>query len=333
MRAGPEHLPPRAQRAVEHVIVADGGRRNMHRAREFFLSWPLLVSTWAAAVSAAPLPSLFAAVVPDADPQRSAQLAMREVLVRLVGSRQAADDPALAGVIGDAKRYVQLERNTTRGATQVIFDGPALRAAVAAAGRSVWDPDRPLVWAVLPALGGAATDDLRAQLNAAAQVRGLPIALVSADSPGAVSPNSANAGSAAVLAQSSPSDPQVLQWTLVAPIAEGHWVGGAVAAIDGATDELVHAARELDGAPLTEFDCRIAGVLDLPGFAAVLGSVSTAPGVSEVTVRAVDADQLTLHLKARGGAAGLARALSGDRLRPTGASGDGALQYCYQAGL
>ena len=322
----------------------------MHRAREFFLSWPLLVSTWAAAVSAAPLPSLFAAVVPDADPQRSAQLAMREVLVRLVGSRQAADDPALAGVIGDAKRYVQLERNTTRGATQVIFDGPALRAAVAAAGRSVWDPDRPLVWVVLPALGGAATDDLRAQLNAAAQVRGLPIALVSADSPGAVSPNSANAGSAAVLAavlaaarragagaallaQSSPSDPQVLQWTLVAPIAEGHWVGGAVAAIDGATDELVHAARELDGAPLTEFDCRIAGVLDLPGFTAVLGSVSTAPGVSEVTVRAVDADQLTLHLKARGGAAGLARALSGDRLRPTGASGDGALQYRYQAGL
>jgi hypothetical protein len=322
----------------------------MHRAREFFLSWPLLVSTWAAAVSAAPLPSLFAAVVPDADPQRSAQLAMREVLVRLVGSRQAADDPALAGVIGDAKRYVQLERNTTRGATQVIFDGPALRAAVAAAGRSVWDPDRPLVWVVLPALGGAATGDLRAQLNAAAQVRGLPIALVSADSPGAVSPNSANAGSAAVLAavlaaarragagaallaQSSPSDPQVLQWTLVAPIAEGHWVGGAVAAIDGATDELVHAARELDGAPLTEFDCRIAGVLDLPGFAAVLGSVSAAPGVSEVTVRAVDADQLTLHLKARGGAAGLARALSGDRLRPTGASGDGALQYRYQAGL
>ena len=198
----------------------------MHRAREFFLSWPLLAlvaSAWAASAGAAPVATLYAAVVPESDPQRAAQLAMREVLVRLVGTREAADDPALAGVIEDAKRYVQVERNTTRGATQVIFEAAALRAAVAAAGRSVWDPDRPLVWVVLPALGSPATDELRAQLNAAAQVRGLPIALVSADSAGAVSPDGAAAGSAAVLAaarragagaallaQTSTSDPQLL---------------------------------------------------------------------------------------------------------------------------
>jgi len=321
----------------------------MHRAREFFLSWPLLAlvaSAWAASAGAAPVATLYAAVVPESDPQRAAQLAMREVLVRLVGTREAADDPALAGVIEDAKRYVQVERNTTRGATQVIFEAAALRAAVAAAGRSVWDPDRPLVWVVLPALGSPATDELRAQLNAAAQVRGLPIALVSADSAGAVSPDGAAAGSAAVLAaarragagaallaQTSTSDPQLLQWTLVAPIAEGHWAGGAVAAIDGATDALVRASREIDSAPMNEFDCRIAGVVDLPSFTSVLGSISAAAGVSDVTVRAIDADQLTLHFKARGGAAGLSHALSGERLRALGASNDGALQYRYQAGL
>src|ERR1700722_13919205 len=158
----------------------------MHRAREFFRTQllallPLLAT---AAANAAPVPSLYAAIVPGSDPQHSAQVAMREVLVRLGGNREAGGDPALAGIIEDAKRYVQLERNTTRGATQVIFDGPALRAAVAAAGRSVWDPDRPLVWVLLPALPGSATDDLRSQLNNAAQVRGLPIALVSADSAG-----------------------------------------------------------------------------------------------------------------------------------------------------
>jgi hypothetical protein len=319
----------------------------MHRAREFFRTQllALLSMLAAAAANAAPVPSLYADIVPGSDPQHSAQVAMREVLVRLVGNREAADDPALAGIIEDAKRYVQLERNTTHGATQVIFDGPALRAAVAAAGRSVWDPDRPLVWVLLPALPGSATDDLRSQLNAAAQVRGLPIALVSADSagPGAVA---GNAGAAALLAaahragagaaltaQASPSDTQSLQWTLVAPNAEGHWTGGAAVAIDGVTDALVRASRELETTPAGEFDCQIAGVNDLSAFTTVVDSVGTLPGVSDVTLRAVDADQLTLHFKARGGAGAITHALAAEHLHSLGASGDGILRYRYQSGL
>ena len=319
----------------------------MHRAREFFQSRLLVLLSLlaAAAANAAPVPSLYAATVPGSDPQHSAQAAMREVLVRLVGSRDAGDDPALAGIVEDAKRYVQLERNTTRGATQVIFDGPSLRAAVAGAGRSVWDPDRPLGWVLLPALAGGATDDLRSQLSAAAQVRGLPIALVSADSAGpAADPR--NGGAAAVLAaahragagaaltaQVSPSDPQSMQWTLVAPNADGHWSGGAVVAIDGVTDALVRASHELDATPAGEFDCQIAGVNDLAAFTAVVDSVGTVPGVSDMTLRAVDADQLTLHFKARGGAGAITHALGAEHLQSLGASGDGVLRYRYQSGL
>jgi hypothetical protein len=143
----------------------------MQHARKY-LPWLLFANLWVATANAAPVPSLYAAVVPEADPQRSAQLAMREVLVRLTGSRTAADDPAFAALIEDAKRYVQLERNTTHAATQVIFDATSLQAAIATAGGKVWDPDRPLVWVVLPVAAGAAADDLRAQLNAAAQNRG-----------------------------------------------------------------------------------------------------------------------------------------------------------------
>jgi hypothetical protein len=326
----------------------------MQSRRQKFRSWPLtwlltalgatallagtpLASTRAAAANTAPPPSLYTALVPDSEPQRAAQLAMREVLVRLVGSRSAPDDPAFAGLIEDARRYVQIERGTTQGATQVIFDAAALRAALAAAGSSVWEPDRPLLWVVLPAVPDGVTDDLRAQLNAAAQLRGLPIAVVSAQDasagPAAVLGDARRAGAAAALiGQPSDSDPTLLQWTLVAPIAEGHWVGGAAAAIDGATDAMVHASRQIDGAPLAEFDCRIAGVLDLASFTAVLNSVSSAPGVSDVALRTVAADQITLHLKVRGGAAALARALIGERLRPAGASGDGSQQYRYQAG-
>jgi Uncharacterized protein conserved in bacteria (DUF2066) len=319
----------------------------MHRAREFFrpLLLALLSSLAAAAANAAPVPSLYTAIVPGSDPQHSAQAAMREVLVRLVGNRDAGDDPALAGIIEDAKRYVQLERNTTRGATQVIFDGPSLRAAVAAAGRSVWDPDRPLVWVLLPTLPGGATDDLRSQLNTAAQARGLPIALVSAESAGAAA-DTGNAGTAALLAaahragagaaltaQVAASDPQSLQWTLVAPNADGHWSGNAAVAIDGVTDALVRASRELETTPAGEFDCQIAGVSDLAAFTTVFDSVGTLPGVSDVTLRAVDADQLTLHFKARGGAGAITRALAAQHLRSLGASGDGVLRYRYQSAL
>ena len=316
----------------------------MHRAREFFRSLPLALLSLLAAASAnaAPVPSLYAAIVPGSDPQHAAQAAMREVLVRLVGNRDAGDDPALAGIVEDAKRYVQLERNTTRGATQVIFDGPSLIAAVTAAGRNVWDPDRPLLWVLLPSLAGGATDDLRAQLNAAAQVRGLPIALVSADSAGSAgdavnaaallaAAHRAGAG-AALTAQASASDPQAMQWTLVAPNAEGRWTGGAAVAIDGVTDALVRASHELEATPAGEFDCQIAGVNDLAAFTTVVDTVGSLPGVSDVTLRAVDADQLTLHFKARGGAGAITRALAAEHLHSLGASGDGILRYRYQSG-
>ena len=319
----------------------------MHRAREFFQPrlLALLPLLAAAAANAAPVPSLYAAIVPGSDPQHSAQAAMREVLVRLVGKRDAGEDPELAGIIEDAKRYVQLERNTTRGATQVIFDGPTLRAAVASAGRNVWDPDRPLVLVLLPALPGPATDELRSQLSAAAQVRGLPIALVSADSAAAAA-DTANAGAAAVLAaahragagaaltaQVSASDPQSLQWTLVAPNADGHWTGGAAVAIDGVSDALVRASHELETTPAGEFDCQIAGINDLAAFSTVVDSVGSLPGVSDVTLRAVDADQLTLHFKARGGAGAITHELAAEHLHSLGASGDGVLRYRYQSGL
>jgi hypothetical protein len=333
----------------------------MSCAREIFRSRfrvsPVLASALLAALAAlgpmsvalgAPLPSLFAATVPESDAQRAAQQAMREVLIRLMGSRQAAEDPALAALIGDASHYVQLERSTTRGATQVIFDEATLRAAVAATGLNVWNPDRPLVWVELPALSAAATEEMRSQISAAAEMRGLPIALVSADNApaadiapaagaAAAADNAAllavarRAGASAVLlAQPVAADSEALQWTLIAPAAEGHWVGGASAAIDGATDALALAARELDRAPLAEVECRIAGVADLPDFTAVLDSISAAPGVTEVSIRSIDADRLTLQLKAHGTASTLAHILASERLLSTGVGNAGVLDYRYQ---
>ena len=323
----------------------------MHRAREFFCSIergaPSLAAlfgwAWVAAASAAPVPALFAVTVADSDAQRAAQQAMHVVLIRLLGTREAADDLALAPLIDDAQHYVQLERATTQGATQVIFDDTALRAAVAATGRKVWNPDRPLVWVLLPVLSGAATEQLRTELTAAARARALPIALVSADSAAGVdSPESNVAGTlaaahragadAALLAQPAAADSQSLQWTLVAPGLQGHWSGGAAAAIDEATDALARASIQIDSAPLTEVDCHIVGVAVLPDLTAVLGAVSTAAGVTAVDIRSIDADELTLHLKAHGSRAELARALASGALRADDANVADTLDYRYQSG-
>ena len=241
---------------------------------------------------------------------------------------------------------MQVERNTTRGATQVLFDGAGLKAAVTAAGRSVWDLDRPIVWIVLPILGNAATEELRAQLTAASQMRGLPIALVSGEAPaGATGADTASADAAtvlaaarragagaALLAQPAATDPDALQWTLVAPSAEGHWVGGAAAAIDGTADALARASRELESAPLSNVECHITGIGDLNAFTAVMAALSAAPGVIEVAVRSIDVDRLTLQLRAHGTAAALAHAVASERLRVAGSGGASGLECHYQSG-
>ncbi len=299
----------------------------------------------AATADAAPVPSLYAAIVPGSDPQHSAQAAMREVLVRLVGNRDAGGDPALAGIVEDAKRYVQLERNTTHGATQVIFDG--LLAARGRGGRGTQrvGSGLPARLDIAPGPGRRSHRRFASQLNAAAQVRGLPIALVSADSAGPAG-DAGNGGAAAVLAaahragagaaltaQASPSDPQINAVDAGGTQCRRSLDRRGAVAIDGVTDALVRASRELDTTPAGEFDCQIAGVNDLAAFTSVVDSVGSIPGVSDVTLRAVDADQLTLHFKARGGAGAITHALAAEHLHSLGASGDGVLRYSYQSGL
>jgi hypothetical protein len=314
----------------------------MHRRSVYFPGRPLmaLVLTGAAlALHAAAVPALYSATVPDADPQQAAQSAMAVVLVRLTGARDAAADPLLAPLLSDARRYVQIERTTTAGSTQVMFDGTALRAAIGAAGVGVWDADRPLVWVVLPPLEPTASEALRTRLQSAAQARGLPIEIAAEGSVDALAGSDAllvaarAAGAAAALLAQVPSDdPGALQWSFVGGASSGHWGGSAEAAIDGVTDALVQSARALQSAPVAELQCHILGVNDLPSFANVVGTLSAVPGVTEIAIREIEADNLTLQLKARGGQAELARALSSDRLRAIGAGTAGELEYRYQLG-
>lgn len=140
----------------------------------------LLLCAPMATVEAAAVQSPYIVTVPQSDPSQAAQDAMRVELVRLTGTREAVTDQALAPIVDVARQYVQIERRTTSGQTQVMFDAAALRAAIEAAGRGIWDLNRPLLWISLPAEDASTDQVLRARLAAAAEERGLPILIAPA---------------------------------------------------------------------------------------------------------------------------------------------------------
>ncbi len=131
----------------------------------------------AAAWAARPVPVFQVDVAGQAAPDL--QQAMRDALVRATGRRQSADDPVFAALIADAPKYVQSYDRGPQGELQVIFDPVAVDKAIAALGRSVWDPRRPFTLVVLyppPGETDQATD--QAGLEQAAEQRGLPISIV-----------------------------------------------------------------------------------------------------------------------------------------------------------
>src|ERR1700736_1997851 len=109
----------------------------------------------------------------------SVQDAMREALVRATGRRESASDPALTSLISEAQNYVKGYSPPTHGQSQVIFDGVAVERAIVAAGRSVWDRNRPFTLVVLyPPLARTSEDAVRVEVEQAASARGLPVTLV-----------------------------------------------------------------------------------------------------------------------------------------------------------
>src|SRR6187455_3061185 len=92
----------------------------------------------------------------QADPAVQAQSGLRVVLVRATGARDAANDPALGGILANAQQYVIATRPAGTGsATTLVFDAAALERDITAAGRALWASERPLLLVVLT--GGPAS--------------------------------------------------------------------------------------------------------------------------------------------------------------------------------
>ena len=174
----------------------------------------LLRSFWAiafvlAAVSALPsfaatVPDLYSVTVvpdPSARDQREAatQAAMAQLLIRVTGSRNAPLDPAAQRLLAAPADYLSSYGLDRQGRAIVGFRRGAVERVLTEAGLPVWGPERPLtlLWvAVDDGVGGralladekteldAATtpqmaellETVRAEIVAAAEERGLPVA-------------------------------------------------------------------------------------------------------------------------------------------------------------
>ena len=280
----------------------------------------------------------------DSEGQAPAALqeAMRQALVRATGRRESADDPAFASLIGDAPRYVKNRSTGPRGEPQVVFDSAAVEHAIGAAGRSVWELERPFTLVVLdPPRTRASEDSARVELERVAAERGLPISLI----PLPLTDSAGNALGADALLQAAQrfggdqilvgrgadaGADTALQWTLYTHAITTSWSGPLAAGIDHTVDVLVPRPATSLAEAEARTRVQIEGVNSLLAYATVERLLQSTPGVRHANVAAVDGGSITFDVTARGGAAGLGQALAGSaRLVRVSGTGESVV-YRYQ---
>ncbi len=158
----------------------------MNRTRSWLAA--IAIGALAAHAEAASLGDMYTVTVPVAGMGESAQQAafreaMRDILVRSTGRRDAAELESLAPLVAGAGRHVVSFRRAAGNLLAVSFDGSAIENAIDAAGLPFWGPDRPLtlVWLAVE-LGGrreliasSTGGDDRQRVERAAASRGIPL--------------------------------------------------------------------------------------------------------------------------------------------------------------
>ncbi len=261
------------------------------------------------------------------------QEAMREALIRATGRRESAGDPVFASLIAGASTYVKAYGSGPHGESQVVFDSAAVERAIAAAGRTVWERERPFTLVVLsPAPTRPVEDAARSALEQTAMERGLPITLV----PLGVTDASGNelsrdallqvaqryGGDAVLVGRGDPSAAGAqLQWTLYTDFASESWTGPLEAGIDGTVDDMA----PVQGGTLAQTEVnavvQIDGLNGLNDYAVVERMLEAMPGARRANIVDASGSSAAFNVTVRGGAEAIDRALTGSgRFVRTGAS-------------
>jgi uncharacterized protein len=297
---------------------------------------------------------IYQATAPATDRSEAAQTAafqnaMKIVLVRVTGRHGADDDPALAPLVGNARRYVQQFRAAADGQVWVAFDGAAIERWLTQNGQPVWGRERPTTVVLLAVQSGAqsgsvitATDtsDLKQAIDAQAAYRGLPLqwpssadvqknrldyAAIAGGSTSALGEIGRRMGGDAVLIGRSAccgSNANV-RWTHLFQDRSSEY-SGTLEGVERSAD--LYASLFAASGNLVPVDIEVTGVRDLRDYASVQTYLESQTFISHVSVESLTADTVRFRLATRGGGESLQRALSlNGRLQPI-AAGDNGIQ-------
>jgi hypothetical protein len=277
-----------------------------------------------------------------------AQAAMRQVLVRATGARDAANDPALASILGQAQQYVLVTRPPVSGAgTQIVFDAGALERDIVAAGRTLWGAERPLLIIVLtggPASGAFETRrQVEGALDSTANRRGQPIRVARPDTLGLPTDGDIAADAALAAAQRLGADAVLVgygdavstggswRWALTSPGVSETWNGTLEEGVHASADIFARTSAQYAAMPELAILVEIEGVPTLKEYARVTDLLSSAGGVRGVHLAEAAGSRATFSVITRGGSDALVSSLAANgRLERMDPKSGGNLAFRYR---
>ena len=299
---------------------------------------------------------MYQAAAPVADRSEAAQTtafqnAMKTVLIRVTGRRNADEDPALSALVSNARRYVQQFRAAPDGQLWVAFDGPAIERWLTQNGQPLWGHERPTTLVLLGVQTGAqsgsvvSTEDsseLKTAIAAAATARGLPLvwpsaaelqkfhidyAAVSTGSPSTFTEIARRMGSDGVLVgrANAASATANIRWTHLFQDRSSEY-SGTLEGVNRAAD--LYAGMFAASGAVVPVDIEVSGLNDLRDYASLESYLESLTFISHVSVESLSGDTVRFRLATRGGLDSLQRALSlNGRLQPVAAGENGIQRF------
>ena len=299
---------------------------------------------------------MYQATAPVTDRGEAAQTAafqnaMKTVLIRVTGRRNADEDPALSPLISNARRYVQQYRAAPDNQLWVTFDGAAIERWLTQNSQPLWGHERPTTLVLLAvqstAQGGSviATDDtseLKSAVDGAAVARGLPLvwpsaaelqrfhidfSAVNGGSPSTYLDMARRMGSEGVLIgrASGASASANVRWTHLFQDRSSEY-SGTLEGVNRAAD--MYAGLFAASGGLVPVAIEVSGVNDLRDYASVESYLESLTFISHVSVESLSGDTVRFRLSTRGGVDSLQRALTlNGRLQPLAAGENGIQRF------